>query len=74
MRSVSKVIEDLGRRTAVADALGCSYQTVRKWDDQGSIPAHWWIDLVRLAKERGDPLSLEELARMAASRRDREQA
>lgn len=70
MRSVSDVIEALGKRTAVADALGCSYQTVRKWDDQSSIPAHWWIALVRLAKERGDPLSLEELAQMAAARRE----
>ena len=50
---------------ALATELGAKPETVRKWRQRDSIPAGWWIDIVEAAKERGNDLSVAEMAAAA---------
>lgn len=46
-----------------ADDIGAPYGSVRAWKSRGSIPSHWWCDIVDKSKGK---IGYEELAYMAA--------
>ncbi len=51
---------------ALAAEIGAKPETVRKWRQRNSIPAEWWTRMIEAARERGDTLTADELADMAA--------
>lgn len=54
----------------LATDLGLQPKNVRSWRSQDSIPAGWFIDVVKAAQARGfDDVTVEALAEMAALRR-----
>ena len=64
MLTPDSVINSLGGTKALASALSLADPTVSVWRRRG-IPSAYWLDLVRLAGERGvADISLESLARM----------
>lgn len=48
---------------ALASDLGKKYQTVAAWKQRGSIPAKYDLLLIEAAGNRGETLTLEDLAR-----------
>lgn len=59
--------KDLGGATeANADDLGVSLYALRKWQHRNRIPSDYWLPVVRVAASRGNTISLEELAAIAA--------
>lgn len=48
----------------MARDLGENPVTVRSWRQRGSIPAKYDLAIVRMARERGGELTLEDLAHL----------
>lgn len=53
MTTVTDVVEQLGGRTAVAEAIGCKYNAVSNWTVWGRFPMTRYFELKRLAASRG---------------------
>lgn len=61
MKTVSKIIEDLGGTGPVAARLGFKYQSrVSNWPHIG-IPRAQWPEILDIAKEKGIDLTFEDL-------------
>lgn len=62
------VIERLGGKSAVADALKLDKSTLSRWCQPrpdgtgGMIPQRHWPQMMAMAREQGVDISLEELA------------
>lgn len=77
MTSFTKLIDDLGGVSAVADILpdNIGYRTVAGWKARNSIPPHAWCDLIALAtargitNDKGAALSTDDLAAWARDAR-----
>jgi hypothetical protein len=68
---VQAVIDRLGGDAVVLEALGLPARARRvdQWRRRGSIPAHYFVTLVNLAKLRGVPLTHEELEPLSSTAR-----
>lgn len=64
------VIDLWGSPDALAIDLGANVEAVRKWRQRDSIPADWWLPLVKLARKRRKKISVELLAALAAADRE----
>ena len=53
--------------THIARGLGKSYDTVHRWRYRNRIPGEHDLELIRLAREDGVELTLEELAHARAA-------
>lgn len=56
----------------MAVELGAKVETVRKWRQRDSIPADWWLAVVEGAKRRGETLTVNDMAELAARKRPEE--
>lgn len=62
------VIEKLGGKSAVAEALNLDKSTLSRWCQTrpyglgGTIPQRHWGTLMKMARERGVDITLRELA------------
>ena len=54
------IIRRFGGSKELADGLGIPESTIRNWPALG-IPGKWHLPLLRLARERGVPLTDEDL-------------
>lgn len=50
----------------LAAEIGAKPETVRKWRQRDSIPAEWWVAIIEAAKARGNELTTDNLASLAA--------
>ncbi|WP_159585961.1 carph-isopro domain-containing protein [Chelativorans xinjiangense] len=55
---------------AMAQEIGASLPAARKWKQRNSIPAEWWNDIVSAARRHGHLISVDDLAALAASKRE----
>lgn len=46
------IIDSWPSRTVMAEDVGASYDTVKKWFQRNSIPAEYWLKVVRHAIKR----------------------
>lgn len=70
MITPDSVINSLGGTKAVADALSLAPSTVSVWRGRG-IPAPHWLNLVKLASDRGvEEITLEALAKIDLKREE----
>lgn len=77
MNTFRGLIEELGGPAAVARAAGGEPGAGRQWKARNSIPPTYWPKLIKLAKDKGKHLTLEQLAKMAigtATKRRRDAA
>jgi hypothetical protein len=62
------VVERLGGKAEVAEALGLDKSTLSRWCQPkpagtgGQIPRKHWDDLLKMARQRGVAVDLKELA------------
>lgn len=64
------LITSLGGYRELARAVGRSPSRVHRWQDEG-IPPHSWAAVVKAARERGVPITLDELAKMEPATREK---
>ena len=65
-KSFTEIVELWPSADAMAVELGAKVETVRKWRQRDSIPAEWWLLVVRGARRHGHDLSVDALATLAA--------
>lgn len=58
----SQIIDRFGGEAVLGSALGVGKSSVAYWVKTGVVPAKWHARLIELAKQRGVPLTREELA------------
>lgn len=51
---------------ALAVDIGAKVETVRKWRQRDSIPADRWLAVIDAAKARGEIISSDDMAALAA--------
>lgn len=61
-----EAINRLGGAHELARLLAVKPVTARAWVIRGNIPARYWPDVERVSTERGDPITISELAVAAA--------
>lgn len=64
--SFRDVIAACGGVTAMAQSVGAKPASVEKWRQRDRIPSDYWKAAIEAAAERGEMISADELARMAA--------
>lgn len=69
MNSFSDVIDALGGTAKFASAVGMKPNTAKMAKARDSISPSWWPAVVKAAEERGEDITLERLAALAAERR-----
>lgn len=74
MNSHRDIIDLWSSRAELAREVGVDYQTARQWHLRNSIPSEYWCDLVRAAQERGLEVSVDLLATIKATERNRAEA
>lgn len=72
--STKDIIHSLGGSRAVADATGCSPNTVFYWSVRGGIPARRWPSILRMPEAKKIGVSLEHLENPDLFRRDEAQS
>jgi hypothetical protein len=55
---------------ALASDLGAGVAAARKWSHRNSIPAEWWLPLLRTDVARKAGLTADDLAALAAARNE----
>lgn len=64
--NVSEIIEKFGGRADLAAVFELSEKAVWQWERRNRIPGRWHLPLLHLARERGVPLSDDELLSTAS--------
>jgi hypothetical protein len=54
---------------AMAEDVGAKEPAVRKWQQRDRIPADYWFSVAGAANRRGETISVEKLAEIAARTR-----
>lgn len=63
MQTIAEILTALGGYRVISDHTGIAYPTVAAWGPRGSIPVHYWPDLLLVAQDRGVDLTLGRLVR-----------
>ena len=66
VRSFRDIIGLFGSPDALAAEIGAKAETVRKWRQRNSIPAEWWLPVIKAAHARGRILTADEMTIIAA--------
>lgn len=69
MQTLEDVFREFGGPSKVGQALGISTEHAAAMKRRKSIPPRYWAALVRVAKERGLPVSYDALAEIHAQER-----
>lgn len=51
---------------ALAGEIGARVETVRKWRQRDRIPPEWWEPVIQAAQGKGQQITADEIAGMAA--------
>lgn len=66
VESFREVVALWGSPDALAAEIGAGVSAVRKWPQRDSIPAEWWLPILRTSKAQSAGLTAETLATFAA--------
>lgn len=69
MKSVSDIIELWGKTADFADAVGVKWMTAHMWGERNRIPPEHWPALLKAAKARGLPVTVDILVEMTAAQK-----